>query len=1032
MMTKNYFSDWTKLWYVLSGILLVTALCSHVQAQTANYTISGLVTDGRTGSPLSGVAVRLEGTNAAASTDDNGQFTITTSVAAGTHTVSFSSVGYSRQAQTVEFGSATSVRVDAQLAQDVVGLDEVIVTGTSAGTTRRQLGNYVGSVSAEELTKGAAGNVLTGLQGKVAGAQITQNQGDPAGGISVRLRGISSISSSSEPLYIIDGVIANNSTSSVTDNQQNRLVDINPADIERIEILNGAAAAAIYGSRANAGVVQIFTKRGTTGKPSVTFSTTLMANQVRKKLPMNMAPIKFGGPTDGPGAFTQDLITAPLQTTTTEVTRYDYQDYIFRNAFGTDNNVSIAGGTEGTKYYASASYFDNQGIIQNTDYTRFGLRANLDQVLTDWATVRAGINYVRSDANEKPYGNGLVTPIGSQWIIANFHNIWERDELGNLKAVGERGRVNPVSIIEDFKQRQGNNRVLANLGVKLTPIENLIIDYNVGVDNSSAIGTLLVPPYTYNVSTGSYGGGPTLDPSLNGYARKVAASQYMFNTDLNITYNVDISDKWASTSQLGYSYQYQNETASEVNGRGLAPFVETVEGASTPGQSQDNRSEFSVAGGYFQQTFKYDNQLFITGAVRLDGSSMFGVDQRNQVYLKGSGSYVVSSTRFWENMAVSSWWDLLKLRLAYGESGNLTGIGAYDRFNAYSTLSYLGKTSFSSSFVQANETVKPERQRELEYGADLSFLQNRLGLTVNVYHKKVTDMLLNRQVAPTTGFTSRLDNFGSMQNNGFELLLQVAPVRNTNWNWDMTFIYNRNRNKALNIGEGVTFFTPGSSAPVAIVNGEPVGIFYGTYFARDENGELLLTPSGAPQTERGVQSDLLNPTPQRDENGQPTGEVLRKVIGNPNPDWSGSFVSEVSYKRLSFRVQFDTQQGGNMWNADWRTAQGVGSGKISEMEYLGQLPRGYIAGAYNVEEWRVHQGSFVKLRDVSFAYTFNNLKPFSSLTVNVSGRNLYSWDNYVGYDPEVNSSGQSTLQRGIDFSAVPLPRSFNLGIQAKF
>src|SRR5690606_6478733 len=264
--------------------------------------------------------------------------------------------------------------------------------------------------------------------------------------------------------------------------------------------------------------------------------------------------------------------------------------------------------------------------------------------------------------------------------------------------------------------------------------------------------------------------------------------QYMFNADLNITYNIDISDKWASTSQLGYSYQYQNESLAEVNGRGLAPFVETVGGASTPGLSRDVRSEFSVAGGYFQQNFKYDNQLFITGAVRLDGSSMFGVDQRNQAYLKASGSYVPSSASFWQDLSVSSWWNLLKFRAAYGESGNLTGIGAYDRFNAYSTQSFLGKTSFASDFVQANETVKPERQRELEYGMDLSFWQNRVGLTVNVYHKKVTDMLLNRQVAPTTGFASRLDNFGSMQNNGFEVLLQVAPVRTADWNWDLTLI----------------------------------------------------------------------------------------------------------------------------------------------------------------------------------------------------------------------------------------------------
>lgn len=1037
-MKKIYSSGWLKHSMAFGIMLFLATLCTHLNAQTRSYVISGKIRDARTMEPLPGVAVKLMSTNFGTSSDADGNYSFTANVAPAQYSVSFTYIGYLTASRSVQLNNSQTVVVNADLDQEALGLDEVIVTGTSEGTTRRQMGSYVGSVSGEELNKGAAGNVLSGLQGKVAGAQISQNQGDPAGGISVRLRGISSVNSSSDPLYIIDGVIANNGTSTVTDNQQNRLVDINPADIERIEVLNGAAAAAIYGSRANAGVVQIFTKRGKSGEPQVNFSTNFTASSLRKKLPVNMSPVKFGGPTDGPGALTQDIISlvnGVLPTNTTPVTRYDYQDYIFRNAYGTDNNLSISGGGESTKFYTSASYFINQGIVQNTDYTRFGLRANVDQNLAKWATFRAGLNFVRSEADEKPYGNGLIVPVGIQWIIANYHDIWKRDDLGNLQAVGERGRVNPVSIIEDIKQRQGTNRVLANAGVKLFPIDNLTIDYNLGLDNSAQEGTLFVPPYTYNVSTadGSYGGGPSLDPALNGYSSKRTANQYLFNTDLNITYEFPITSRISSTSQLGYSYQYQSATNTSINGRGLAPFVETVGGASTPGLIGDARSEFSVAGAYFQQNFKFNNNFFLTGAVRVDGSSAFGKNQRNQVYLKGSGSYILSSTKFWEDLGVSSWWNVFKLRAAYGESGNMTGIGAYERLNSYSTTSYLGKTSFTSSSTQANENIKPERQNELEMGTDLFFLANRLGLTVNVYRKKVTDLLLSRQIAPTTGFSSKLDNFGSLENRGIELLLQATPVRTGDVQWNATVIYNKNKNKATNVGSGVVFFTNTSSGPVALINGEPIGLYYGTYFARDANGELLLTPAGLPQTERGIQDDPLHPTPQRNANGQPTGTVLRKIIGNPNPKWNGSFVNELSYKKFGLRVQLDTEQGGQRWAADWRTAQGVGAGKIAEQEQLGLVPRGYVNANYNIEEWRSHPGHWVKLRDVSLSYRLGSVKHIKDLTLSVSGRNLISWDNFKGgYDPEVNSGGQSSIVRGIDFGAVPVPRSFNFGIQAKF
>lgn len=1033
-MRRNYSPGWPKHFFMLGFMFSLILFCGQLNAQTRKYTISGKVIDAKTKETLPGVAVRLVSTSSAISTNAEGNFSLNANVNPGQFTVSFTYIGYKTLTKTVKLENSESVSLDVELSQDAVGLDEVIVTGTSEGTTRRQLGNYVGSVSGENLNKGAAGNVLTGLQGKVAGAQIVQNQGDPAGGMSVRLRGISSVNSSSDPLYIIDGVIANNATSGVTDNQQNRLVDINPADIERIEVLNGAAAAAIYGSRANAGVVQIFTKRGASGAPQVNFSSTYMASQLRKKLPVNMAPVKFGGPTDGPGAVTQDILLTAL-TTTSPVKRYDYQDYIFRDAFGTDNNLSVSGGNDKTKFYTSASYFNNQGIVQNTDFNRFGLRANVDQELAKWATFRAGLNFVRSDANEKPYGDGLMVPVGIQWIIANFHDVWKRDALGNIQAVGERGRVNPVSIIEDIKQRQVTNRVLANAGLKLYPVKNLTVDYNIGVDNSAQEGSLFVPPYAYNVATGvgSYGGGPTLLPSQNGYASKRAASQYLFNTDLNITYNFDITSKISSTSQVGYSYQYQNGTSSSVDGRGLAPFVETVNGASTPGVGIEGRNEFSVAGAYFQQNFKVNNNLFLTGAVRVDGSSAFGKSQRNQVYLKGSGSYVLSSTKFWEGLNVSSWWNVMKIRAAYGESGNMTGIGAYDRFNAYSTSSYLGTTSFVSNATQANENIKPERQNEFEFGTDMFFLNNRLGLTFNVYKKKVSDLLISRQIAPTTGFTSRLDNFGSLENTGIELMLQATPIKKGEFTWDATVIFNRNRNKAINIGPGVVTFPTSSSTPVSIINGQPLGLYYGTYFARDASGNLLLTPTGFPQTERGTQTSATNPTPQRDANGQPTGSVLRKVIGNPNPDWNGSLVNEFSYKRFGFRFQLDTEQGGERWAADWRTSQGVGAGKVAEQEHLGLVPRGYVAANYNIEEWRSKSANWVKLREVSFRYRVGSVKFIKDVNLIVSGRNLISWDNFdAGYDPEVNSGGQSSILRGIDFGAVPVPRSFNFGIQAKF
>jgi TonB-linked SusC/RagA family outer membrane protein len=1042
MLNYTFLKMVKQKWLSLFALACICAATAQAQVM-----VKGTITDSK-GAAIAGATVSVKSDNAATSSGADGTYQLITKLKAGSQTIIFSAVGYKTVEKTITVAAGTSdYTADAQLGTDAIGLDEVIVTGTSVGTTRKQLGSYVSTVKADQLNKGATSNVLAALQGKTAGAQIIQNNGDPGGAISVRLRGISSISSSSEPLYIIDGVILNNATNRVTNTSgnydgqnfvgsigQNRLADINPADIERIEVLNGAAAAAIYGSRANAGVVQIFTKKGSSGAPVVSFSSSVMFSSLRKKVEVNRSPTKFGGPTDGPTAQTQDILT-PALTTITPVTRYDYNDYIFRKAIGTDNTVSVAGGKDKTKYYASGSYYKNEGIIKNTDYRRYSFRVNLDQVLSNKISFNLGLNYINSLSNEKPDGNSFFSPMNSINIIGNFHDLQTRDISGNIKAIGERGRVNPVSVIEDIKQQQETNRLIAGLGVKLRPFKGFTLDYQLGIDQYSQKGQTYIPPFAYNVSDGFFGGGAALDGTRNGYASAAANNFFQINNEINATYTHNFNSDIASTTQAGYSVQYEKNAYVLAQGRGLSPYIQAVSGASTVLPSADERGEISVSGYYLQQNFKYKSLLFLTGAIRVDGSSVYGPQQRNQKYAKASAAYVISEHDFWQKMPLSKYWNFAKLRVAYGESGNLTGIGAYTRFNSYSGNAFVSRSALTSSTTLVNTDIKPERQKELEFGIELGFLGGRVNLQTNIYTKKVDDLLINRFIAPTSGYSSYLNNVGSLENKGFEVMLSATPVKTKDFSWGITGIYNHNRNKAVKIGQSLLLLSTNQGAPVAIIEGQPIGVFYGAYFALDANGNLVKNASGFPVGERGTQTGALNYTVTRDANGIPitTNPLVRDVIGNPNPDYTATLTNEFSYKKLSLRVQIDAVKGGEVFNADWRTRQGVGNGKEAEKEQTGVYPRGYINSFYaTVEQWRIDDGSFVKLREISLSYSLGSVKFFKDLTATVSGRNLISWDNYKGYDPEVNAGGQSTILRGIDFGAVPIPKTFSVGISAKF
>jgi TonB-linked SusC/RagA family outer membrane protein len=1064
-MPKLYFAG---RWYAQGAFLLLWLLLLHTAAWAQGsvgqrFTLTGRITDA-TGQGVPGATVLLKGTGLGASSGNDGAYSITGTRPAGAYTLTVSLVGYKTESRPITLGAAETVTTDVTLAESRQNLDEIVVVGSTVTTNRRELGNAISTISGNDLTQSGSGGVLNSLQGKVPGAQITQNSGDPAGSISVRLRGVHSLSGSSDPLYVIDGVIVSNASTNVSqlalsndigaaNPGQNRLADLNPNDIASINVINGAAAAAQYGSRASNGVVLITTKRGQAGAPRVSFSGSFQLNELRHMVPVNTYGKQFGYaglrlytigvPAANPGVTTTGItranVTTQLATNQVDVTRYNYFDQIFRTGHGTDDAVSVAGGSERTQYYFSLGYLKNQGIIKGTDFTRYNLRARIDQRLTDWAKVSAGISYINSFSNEKANGNVFYSPINSINITNNIYDITQRDAAGNLLAV-EPTRVNPLSTIEDMKFTQGVNRTVSDVQVNLTPVKGLSVDYVLGVDAYSQVGQSYIRPYPYQATAGL----PAARYPL-GYAANGNNVVVQLNSDINVGYERQLSEAFKLNLLAGYSYQFSQQDYTTTQGQNLAPFITTVSGASnTTVTSAYLLDRFDLSGYYGQATVGFRNLAFLTGSLRRDRSSKFSESETNQLYPKVSGSLVVSDLGFWQGAGFAKAMNSLKLRASYGEAGNLTGINSYDRFYQFTPVGFLGKNTIVPGTTLANPAVRPERMGEIEGGADLGFLNDRVGLGITLYRQKITDLVVRRNLAASTGGSAIVNNVGSMENRGLEVVLSATPIKTTDFTWDITLIYNRNRNKVLDLpgSNGATqaiSIDNAAGAPVYLLNGQPAGVFYGSTYARNPDGSLLLTPQGFPQDERtsGQAVGSTTFTPAREANGQPSyaagTAVANAVIGNPNPNWTGSLNTNFAYKKLSLHLLLDAVRGVSVFNADKRTRQGVGLGDLAEQELRGDLPRGYIFAIYNTQQFRVDDGSYVKLREVALSYALPTFSKFiSGLNIAVVGRNLYSWDHYNGFDPETSAGGSSDLLRAIDFGNVPIPRIYQLKLSASF
>jgi len=976
-------------------ILCFVMLYSFSEAQS----ISGTVSD--ESGPLPGATVIVKGTTNGTTTDFDGKYSINVGNLENKLLV-FSSLGY--KTVSVKLNTDNQL-VDMVLQEDLLSLDEVIITGTSGIATKKQLGSAITSITADDLSDSKAiVSVGEALQGQVAGAYISRNSGNPSGGMSIRLRGASTLSGSSDPLYIIDGVVVNNRSNQAIDlggYTQNRLVDINPNDIERIEILKGAAAAAIYGSRASNGVVQIFTKKGKIGAPKITYTASVNVNKIRKNLPYNDAQLEW----DANG------VAVPA-------TRYNYQDYIFTSGTGYENSLSINGGTEKTKYAFSGSLYKNEGIVRNTDFGRKTLRLRIDQELYSWLDLSVGSFISSNKSNDMPNGKnyGPITAL----IFADNTNDQDPDEFGNYPNIGL-WMPSPRETIDRIDASQKNFRSISDIQLKLSPFEGFKVNYTFGFDHSNTEGLLFVPR------------GVNTRP--NGRSEKATINSNMYNSDFNMSYQFDINDKIKSTTGFGYSYQYEKNEAFGVKNDQVGPIdgVIVTDPSNAIGGA-DFRSEASYWGGFLQQTFAYNDRIFLTIAGRIDGASTFGENERQQFYPKISASYNISDEDFWNNSLINT----LKLRAAWGQAGNLTALSPYQIFTNYNQQNYNGNIGYFPSLLQGNENLKPERQTELEFGFDMAMFNNKLSLEFSYYNQEVEDLLIGRSLSPSTGFGNRFDNIGTMTNKGFELLLKAKPI-NGDFNWNVIATLSHNKNTVTHV-EGGRLSLGMFGTSVAQTN-EPIGSFYGTFFARDANGANLLDSNGFVQRARGhyeetVLSDgetVLVAVEDYDANGQPSGTLLKKIIGDPNPDFVASITNEFEYKNLGFRFQLDFIQGNDVMSWDKRMGYLFKGGQQTAQELNGDVPKGSSRPNFFIFESFIEDGSYIKLREVALFYNLKIDKPYLyNVKFTLSGTNLISFDNYYGFDPEVNTEGQSNGVRGQDMANVPIPQVYKFGVILNF
>jgi len=979
----------TKMHYkkLLVALFMLGLISSYAQVK-----VSGKVTDTK-GEPLPGVEIIIVGTQTGTVTDFDGNYTIE---AKEGDKIRASFVGMSSAVKTI-----TGPTLDFVLKEDALGLDEVVVTAQSGTTTKKQLGTVIHTVKMDKINTRNVSNVSEALQGALPGAQIMRNSGSVAPSISIRLRGPSTILGSSDPLIMIDGIIINNQAREGigTGGSSDPLSDIDMNDIDHIEVLKGPAASAMYGSMASNGIIQIFTKKGKTGEPTVTVSSNVNFNSVRKYKPYNETLLAWGN-VDGV------IQPVPIEN------RYDYQSYVFDDTMGTYNGVKVSGGTDWTSYSIGGSILDNDGILRNSNYNRKNIDLKLNQKIKEWLKLNVGVMYSHNNTKEIPYASGSYykySPLQSLLFADNSINPVNED--GSYNYMGWQG--NPYESIDKIDATMDVDRVISNFTIQAKPMDNLTIDYIFGYDYTSSNSRFLVP-YGFTANT---------DGDLQ-YSENIYGN---FNSHIKANYKYQINDDIKASTGAGYQYLYDKKRYNYQAKPSLAIFP-NLEGMDGSNDIVSNSSiyEYAIWGGWVQQNFSFYDKIFLTLGGRWDQASTFGDDVQT-FYPKVSGSMVLSDFDFWQN-GLDKYINSFKIRGAWGEAGNMSvltspALISVKNGSTYEPSSYLGQTTYILNSVDGNKDIRPEVTREYEFGFDASFLDNRVGVEFTIYHQDVYDMLLSKAVAYSTGYTQRVSNVGTLTNDGVEFTLKAVPLKTKNFNWDFAINYSTNTNEVSDIDGGYLSLNVFGNDNSIVANGYPLTTFYGTFYATDENGNWVLDANGNPQLAKGEMIDANGdgfPESYKqifDENGQPAGTTLKKVLGKTSPDYIISFNNTFKYKDFSLNFNIEAVQGQNVLDWDKRMAYSLPLSSTSIFtgwefagEELQNNTRGYYGNRFRIYEAFIEDGSYIKLRNVSLSYNWKKpINGIKNVNFTVSGSNLLSIDNYWGYDPEVNSWGKSNV-----------------------
>ena len=1000
-------------------------------------TITGRVTDGADNSPLPGVNILVKETSVGTVTDVEGNYRLTAPDEATT--LVFSSIGY--QTQEVAINGQSTVNV--ALAADVQSLSEVVVVGYGS-QKKSDLTGSVSSVSAQEVAEFPLQRVDQALQGRAPGVYVQNLDGSPGGETIIRIRGLNSINGDNKPLIVIDGF------------QGGNLDNLNPNDIASIEILKDASATAIYGSRGANGVILVTTKLGAVGTPKISYDYNIGFQTLNNKLDLMNAGefarlvnadalTQTGGGATATPIFTEEEIAEFDRTGGT-----DWQDVIYGTGVIQNHQLSISGGTEKLQYLVSGGFLDHEGIMKNSSYLRGSLRTNLRAELTEW--LNFGINGVitREETSSPPFREevsfvGQAVNVTPRWAPTEP----VLDEFGNYAkhraGYGADDTWNPLASAVEPQTQQPTNIYNANLFLEFELAKGL---------QFKTTGGALVNNDIYR----SYYNRLTFDGLANNGLGNLRESQNVLYQNSNIlTYTRQFAERHELTVTAVAEQQFERFESSEIEASEFLNDVTGIDDLGGAANSVVNSDRYtrSLASFLGRINYSFDDKYLLTASYRADGSSVFGSNNKWGYFPSASVAWRVSEEEFLKGTVVSN----LKLRASYGITGNQ----AIDPYQTLASISsgrnypYDGSETTEIGFYiasLANDNLKWERTTQTNLGLDVEFFEGRLGATLDLYQKTTDDLLLGRELPGYVGVDFVIDNVGSVENRGIELLLRGTPVAG-DFTWNTSVNFTVNRNEVLDLGDDdripFTTTTGGYSLNefMFLVEGEPFGQMIGWGYEGTWNTD---------EAEEAARYGQLPGDPRyTDVNDDGAIDIDDKiVIGNAFPDYQIGWNNTLSYKNVELSFLIQTSQGNDLFNTPRIRLENPNEGTSRALldrwtpdnqdtdvpAFIDQRTRedanlvNTVSLSGNETSRWVEDASYIRLRSITLAYnlpaSWLNRVGISNLRVYTSGTNLFTITDYTGYDPEVGSFGTNDASLGVDFSTYPSSKTFTFGAQVTF